>query len=111
MTAKKMGTYCYNIEILKQGLRLIALFTLNTLLARIIHIVAVNVRGFPQYPIIFVWVTFVSFLTMYYSANHRISFLKVYLKKCEAVEERKHQCDSFFSRQTPDTTSPISTTS
>ena len=44
MTANKMDIYFYHTEILKQGLWLIWLFALNTLLARIIPLVDVNVR-------------------------------------------------------------------
>jgi hypothetical protein len=37
-------------------------------------------QKFPQYPIIFIWVMFLSFVTMYHSAIHRNLFRKVYLK-------------------------------
>jgi hypothetical protein len=53
MTAKKMETFRYHTEILNQYLRLIGLCALKTLLARIIPIVAVNLRDFPQYTLIF----------------------------------------------------------
>ena len=45
MSAKKMGTYFYNTEILKLGLRLTWLFAWKTLFARVIPLVDVNVRN------------------------------------------------------------------